>query len=50
MGSLEAALEVGGANIAASHGSLHVLFEESSVTLELVCCFLVQWVFWVWFL
>lgn len=39
--SFEAPFEVGGADVAAAHGSLDVLLEQSSVALEFVGCFLV---------
>lgn len=41
-GSLEAAFEVGGADVAAPHGSLDVLFKQPPVALQLVGRLFVQ--------
>lgn len=44
---LQAALKVGGADVATSHGALHVLLEQPSVVLQDLSSFLVERVFGV---
>lgn len=41
---LEAALEVGGADVATSHGALHILLKQPPVVLQDLGGLLVQWV------
>lgn len=43
----QAALEVGGADVATPHGALHVLLKQPPVVLQDLSGFFVQWVFGV---
>lgn len=41
----QAALKIGGADVATPHGALHVLLKQTPVVLQDLSSFLVQWVF-----